>query len=134
LRSLCYVSRNLISIPDQSSEIDKLVFVARSRNSCLDITGALIATHEFFAQILEGPGVAITELMDSIQRDARHTGITIVMDEAVSDRRFPKWSLAYTGRSHQKTALVTPLLTAERDDLTGHTLRLIQHMQEFSVG
>jgi hypothetical protein len=95
--SLLYVSRTLLKFPAGDAEVENIVTVSLARNAGLDVTGALISTPSYFAQVLEGPQPAVVELMHSIMRDPRHAEIKIVTEGEVPARRFPNWSMAYSG-------------------------------------
>ncbi|MGH1591417.1 BLUF domain-containing protein [Methylobacterium phyllosphaerae] len=68
--SLLYVSRRTCSDDD----VRNIVETSQSRNAQLHITGALVASRNRFAQILEGPRAGVDELMESIRRDPRDEG------------------------------------------------------------
>lgn len=134
VRFLLYVSTSQIAFPDNKFQIESIVEVARSRNRTLDVTGALIATDTAFAQALEGPPAAIDELMASIRRDIRHKDVRVVVDQEIDGRRFPGWSMAYSGRATYVARLVEPLNAASGETDAAHWVRLIQFMQEFAIG
>ena len=73
--SLLYVSRR----PATTDDIAAIVQVSRAGNASLDVTGALVASRNWFAQILEGPGDSIDELMASISCDERHSDMDILV-------------------------------------------------------
>lgn len=93
-----YVSRAMVARDDADKVIDAIVAVSRPRNAALDVTGALIFSGDSFAQIIEGPTEAITELRARISRDARH-GELLTVAEGTDQvgRDFADWSLAYSG-------------------------------------
>lgn len=92
LKRMFYVSRATIH---ESSDVQRIVQVARERNASLSITGMLIFSGEHFAQCLEGPEEAVETLLRSIRADSRH----IVQHEwplvSVEARWFPLWSMGY---------------------------------------
>lgn len=63
----------------------------------LDVTGALVASQHWFAQILEGSGGSIDTLMTSISRDRRHRDVQILVYEDIKERQFPDWTSPITG-------------------------------------
>lgn len=65
----------------------------------MQVTGGLVCTTDYFAQFLEGPPVAIDELMHSIEADTRHTDVTVLEDRSTSQRSLPDWDMAYNGAS-----------------------------------
>lgn len=98
--SLTYVSKSLLTYPEDEREIAAIVEVALKRNLFLHVTGALISTPHYFAQILEGPSAAIDALMLSISRDPRHHDIQVIEKLDRDQRRFGKWSMAYSGHAN----------------------------------
>ena len=128
-RSLLYVSRRLATLDDLAA----IVAVSRTRNAALAITGALVASHNWFAQILEGPGASIDALMASIHRDRRHRDVQVLVHEDIERRQFPDWALAYNGSAQFVDGLIAVLA-----DPTGaapepyHLKRLIRCMIEFT--
>lgn len=132
-RSLLYVSTNLVEFPDRQGQIESIVDVARARNRTLEVTGALISTETAFAQVLEGSADMVEEVMASIRRDTRHTDLRVVSDQEIKERRFPSWSMAYSGRSQYVQRLVDPL-RAPDETTEAMTLRLVRFMREFAVG
>ena len=93
LRRVFYVSRSL-STP---SQIQRILVSARRNNTAGEITGALLFSGGFFAQVLEGRSGTVGALMATIGADPRHDGVTVLLDTPIDARRFPGWSLAYVG-------------------------------------
>lgn len=110
LVSLLYVSRNQIDFPREEWKVVDIVTVARSRNRSLDVTGALMFTESHFAQVLEGPADAVAEVMGSIGKDERHGDLKVIETEAMSRRRFGKWSMAYWGPASLVEGQLEPVL------------------------
>ena len=131
LVSLLYVS---IAAPRLAkANLTEIVEVARSRNAALDVSGALVFTGDHFAQVLEGPEEAIDQLMGSILRDPRHSAVNVVERPQIEERRFARWSLAYSGPSLFVERHITPLLgTDGADKAPLQSRRLIGLMHEFA--
>lgn len=133
--SLLYVSTSLLRAAEQAREVSDIIDVARARNAALGVTGALVLARGHFAQVLEGERTAIDQLMVSIQRDRRHTGINVVDIVQIAERRFSHWSMAYVGQSTYVGRQIAPLLPrlqeAQSREATVH--RLITLMQEFTT-
>lgn len=108
--SLLYVSKSLLQPQAAAKEIEHIVALSQVRNASLDVTGALISTPKFFAQVLEGSPAILDELMASIRRDPRHASVRIVNTLISSRRRFPGYSLAYSGYAAQPDMRIRPLL------------------------
>jgi len=80
IKSIFYVSQKTVAWPDDGPDVEAITAVATSRNAILGVTGALISTDHFFAQILEGPEAAVDDVMASILRDARHRSVKVLAD------------------------------------------------------
>ena len=94
---IVYCSRNLIGAVegDQEREIRSILEKARSNNSHLSVTGALLYNDGFFAQVLEGPLSGIQQIFEKIQRDNRHGDVTVLECSPTKARDFPDWSMAH---------------------------------------
>ncbi|UTA46688.1 BLUF domain-containing protein [Simiduia sp. 21SJ11W-1] len=66
---------------------------AKQRNRHLNITGVLLVDGGHFIQLLEGYREDLDTLLASISRDARHTNVSILMDEPISKRAFGEWNM-----------------------------------------
>ena len=109
-KSLLYFSKSLIPPAAKAEAMRDIVRVAQARNAGLGVTGALIATEGHFAQLLEGPDDAVDEVMVSVSRDPRHTEVRVIHDGRIDRRRFPKWSMAYSGLATYVAHYVEPML------------------------
>lgn len=108
---LC-VSTRTSDRSERMDEIHAIMAIARPRNAMLGVSGALLATGLWFAQILEGPLAALTELMDSIGRDPRHRDV-VVHRTPLERRRFDAWSVAYAGTSRYFDRFIAPVAAAD---------------------
>ncbi|MDP9170959.1 MAG: BLUF domain-containing protein [Acidobacteriota bacterium] len=114
LYSIVYCSRN--RIPGEASEVTRqlhdILASARRNNGAAGVSGALLYNAGSFAQILEGPLRAIERVFEVIQRDPRHTDVTVIQSGRVVERQFPDWSMAFAGNSSMEG---TPVATAAFD-------------------
>ena len=101
LYKLVYCSRNLIqgTDADVATELQKILASSRVNNSRSGITGALLYNAGMFAQALEGPLEAVERTFEVIQRDPRHSEVTVIQSGPTEERDFPEWSMAFTGTS-----------------------------------
>jgi len=100
LYTLCYVSRNAIDhqeIGELHREIEAILRTARQINAQRQITGALLYTAGYFAQVLEGPLSAVETIFERIQFDPRHRDIQILQFHPLDRRSFGDWSMAFAG-------------------------------------
>ena len=85
--SLLYVSRSTIRREVLALEIADIIAVSREHNARAGITGGLVRAGGYFAQLLEGSSEAVKALMERIERDSRHTDVSVVRIAASSKRR-----------------------------------------------
>jgi len=101
------------SIPDSSNELYRLVYTSVRKQSCdedcikdilasciknnnaLNVTGILIHTNDRFLQILEGSYENVSTLYNRIKDDPRHGASNMRFCEAVNERHFTNWHMAY---------------------------------------
>ncbi len=99
LYQLVYCSRNTISEQgDNLAEaVSAILATARHNNRQAGVTGALLFTRSWFAQVLEGPRDAVEATFERIQSDMRHGDVTVLSFLAAEQRSFPNWSMAFAG-------------------------------------
>ncbi len=93
---ILYCSRNLIAEGEDRSNqvIAQILDKARTNNRRRNVTGALLYNAGYFAQVLEGPKMAIEQVFERIQQDPRHNEVTVIDCSAIDLRDFPEWSMA----------------------------------------
>jgi hypothetical protein len=130
--SLLYVSKTLLEPAGAEAEVAEIVAGSVSRNARLGVTGALVCTGTYFAQLLEGTQVAVEELMQSINADARHMRVRIIRT-AEEERRFAAWSMVYTGYASFVDRHIAPFFSAlPRGDAAHLAQRLVSLMEEYA--
>ena len=95
LYSLVYFSRSTVEPGRVEEEIRSILDSARKQNSKRDVTGALLFSRGFFAQVLEGPLSSIQSTLEKIRTDTRHTDVSVLSCRPVARRNFASWSMAY---------------------------------------
>lgn len=100
LLRLAYVSTSAIAGDPREPEcIADILMSSRRNNETASITGALLVTGDRFAQVLEGEQEVVEETYARITRDRRHVDVVLLLKEAVAERQFPQWSMAFIGPS-----------------------------------
>ena len=90
-------------------DIDLLVNAARRRNAEQGITGLLVYQQGCFLQILEGDRKKLSHLFEQkLLRDPRHSAVRLFHDEALSERQFRFWHLAFSDLGEQTTRISLP--------------------------
>ena len=82
---------------DAFSEKDLAELLIRSckNNARAGVTGMLLYRDGKFLQVLEGPQDIVQDRMSAITRDTRHHSVWVLLQEPISDRHFPDWTMAY---------------------------------------
>ena len=75
------------------NDLDDIVDAAVARNASLEVTGSLYYNGRNFMQLLEGPAPAVHDLMDSIRRDPRHSGMVVIKELTDSPGAFAAWNM-----------------------------------------
>ncbi|MDQ2711079.1 MAG: BLUF domain-containing protein [Acidobacteriota bacterium] len=92
LSSVVYVSSGRTQERDHIVEILR---VSRINNTRLNITGMLAYKEGNFLQVLEGPTSVLSSVVETIERDNRHSGMIILAKKPIKERLFPNWSMAF---------------------------------------
>lgn len=82
-------------------ELVRILDHARLNNARCGVTGMLLYADGSFFQVLEGEEATVDALFESISRDDRHGGVTLIIREPVSRRSFGDWTMGYAEPSVQ---------------------------------
>lgn len=80
-------------------QLRSLFFQCRRDNARAGITGLLLYRDGSFLQLIEGERADVAALFKKICRDSRHHGILKVVDEPITEREFPTWSMSFSRHS-----------------------------------
>jgi hypothetical protein len=94
---LAYVSS--ACTPFSQGELVDLLKQARAKNERLGVTGLLLYKDGNFLQVLEGESDIVHQLIRQIEADPRHRDTTVLLDEPVTARSFPDWSMGFRNLS-----------------------------------
>ena len=94
LHEILYVSQLAADAPIRV--VADIAAKSRVANQSRDITGLLVFDGMRFCQQFEGSGIEVAALMDRIRQDPRHTQVEVLHHGPLAERRFRRWSLAYT--------------------------------------
>ena len=73
--------------------LDDILETSRKHNTKRGITGVLVATGDSFIQVLEGGRAQVCDTYNQITQDKRHTDVTILSFEEITQRSFEGWSM-----------------------------------------
>lgn len=131
---LVYASQCHIREADRESSIASIVASARRLNLQNDITGYLLVTSGGFAQVLEGPQGAVTETYARILVDPRHTAIRLLLEDAIPERTFLRWSMGLAEYEETTQFIFGLYGVTPENDLFQHSVEtLIDLAQELSL-
>lgn len=136
LEQLVYAS---VSTPRVTSalQMSDILAVARQRNSRDGVTGALTAADGRFIQIIEGPTLALDDLMTRLDADSRHRAIEVLDRRAVPGRAFAGWDMVSPRLVFDETVALGELLgraDATLDDYIAVFTRALQRQDALLGG
>lgn len=76
-------------------EVLRILEISRENNREHKITGCLVYHNDQFAQILEGDKQSVNDLYKKIEKDTRHTCVTLITMGEISQRAFNSWTMAF---------------------------------------
>ncbi len=85
-------------------ELNKLLKDIRIKNKKQNVTGLLLYNDGAFIQVIEGESDIIHNLYKIIKKDKRHTNIVKLLDEPISERAFPDWSMGFRKINRKQSA------------------------------
>lgn len=93
LNLLLYVS-SAINLMGKDHLVD-ILRTSRRNNRKRGITGMLLYVEGNFMQVLEGPKAEVLALKKTIGNDARHHGMTEILNLPAEERLFDNWSMGF---------------------------------------
>lgn len=81
------------------ADLVPILNAARIKNARLNVTGMLLYTAGSFFQVIEGEASVLDELLRTITADPRHTNVTKIIEEPISERDFEAWTMGYSAVS-----------------------------------
>jgi hypothetical protein len=78
-----------------SDQLVRLLQHVRALNQTRGITGMLLYSDHNFFQVLEGSADVIDQCYNRIALDPRHTRVTQIIREAITDRSFADWTMGF---------------------------------------
>jgi hypothetical protein len=90
---LIYIS-SATSWPSEN-DLQELLELAQKRNLSKAITGMLLYDNATYMQVLEGSEEDVHDIYKSIRKDPRNNGHVLLVQEKISQRAFPKWSMGF---------------------------------------
>lgn len=98
MKRLVYTSKARRKMSD--NDINRILSISRINNSLYDVTGMLLYRDGTFLQVLEGHDATLSQTYARIRKDRRHFECRLLMEEAIVQRAFTGWEMAY--RAHDE--------------------------------
>ncbi len=92
LYRVVYISHSVITDEKLTDELIDIEKKASTYNKHRAISGCLIYCNHMFIQTLEGAKTDVLSLVDIIQHDKRHSGLTLIFSEYIQGRNYNNWS------------------------------------------
>ncbi|MBA4696149.1 MAG: BLUF domain-containing protein [Legionella sp.] len=77
----------------RDSELSALAKQARFNNLIHQVSGLLVYSNQRFYQVLEGSNDHIDFIYKKIEKDPRHTHVSLLVKEPIQERTFWRWNL-----------------------------------------
>jgi Sensors of blue-light using FAD len=103
--------------PHMATVLADILKASRKKNPQHGITGVLLTANDTFIQLLEGGRSEVCALYNTIVRDERHTDVTLLVYEEITERRFENWTMGQISMEkvnpaiilkHSETAQINP--------------------------
>ena len=115
-------------------EIRSILASAHRNNPPAGVTGALLFNEGLFAQVLEGPVDSVSPIFEIIQRDPRHSDITVLENGEAERRDFPEWSMAFaSSKEHSALSSAIPPGGAALSDTSAAGEQVLQLLRNVVV-
>jgi hypothetical protein len=85
-------------------DLSEILVASRRENLKNEITGFLIYRDEFFLQLLEGDEIRARETVSRIEKDSRHSSVTVIGEFKSISRIMPDWSMALVDSNKTATS------------------------------
>ena len=90
---ISYISKATQSM--SQDDLEEILRTSRENNTRLGITGILLYGNKTFVQILEGDEKVVSELVEKIKRDSRHTDFQVLKKKTIDRREYADWSMDF---------------------------------------
>ena len=81
--------------PMDQLALEALLTESRDNNARRGVSGILLYASESFLQVLEGDKAAVWKTYLKIASDCRHEQLILLHEQALGQRDFPGWSMAF---------------------------------------
>jgi len=90
----CVVYVSSASVQPDEVDIGAILRQSHRNNAKAGITGMLLYADGNFMQAIEGEDDVVDQLLASIAEDRRHRNLMVLVRMDISQRQFPRWTMA----------------------------------------
>lgn len=90
---ISYISSATRSMSQE--DLEDILRASRENNARLGITGMLLYGNKTFIQIMEGEEKVVSELIEKIKRDPRHSDFHVLRKKSIDHREYADWSMGF---------------------------------------
>ena len=130
LYRVLYCSRNQLDCrPEELVDVVAGILQrSRANNSRDGITGGLLFSEGYFAQVLEGDLEAVEAAFERIQCDHRHSDVIVLQAGSITHRDFPDWSMAFAApdTATPQAGVTLRQASAGKTDAAGSVLDMLR--------
>ena len=100
----------------QQEDLLAVLHQRREHNSESGITGVLLYVNGSIIQVLEGKKEVIESLYQRVEQDRRHTGVTKIVNCAITQRLFANWTMGYQTITTRQLDIIEAVLDLENHE------------------
>ena len=108
------------------AEFPAILEVSVRNNLRSDVTGMLLYSEGGILQVLEGEKSRVLETFRVVERDPRHCGIIVLMEEDIPERQFSAWSMGFkhlTAAELKQFPTGADVFQGQRDNISARVLQ-----------
>lgn len=87
-------------------DLVSLLEQSRIRNKKQSVTGMLLYAEKMFFQLLEGEKSDVDDIYEDVVRDNRNKWNIVLLEEEISKRTFPDWSMGFKHLSGKEVSSI----------------------------
>lgn len=91
-----FLYRSIARADVDEEALQAILAAARIRNAALGLTGCLHFESGVVHQWLEGPWRHVSQLMDKLREDDRHSDMRVLDQGTLTERLFDKWEMRFS--------------------------------------
>lgn len=130
LRRIVYTSKACKDF--NKRDLLDLLHDSRAYNTLDNISGVLVHKDGYFLQIIEGELNKMTELLERLVKDSRHTDFKILNDSIVKNRLFSNWAMGCADFNDPSISMIPGILHGfENPNLSNELINQLPEIADY---